>query len=90
MVITLLSSCSTVKVVPEGEYRLKKNSIIIPVNSRVSIITVVQTGAILFTDSSDTIISDDDASITTDSVTTFGNGVVKMFSRGQLNSRLWL
>lgn len=35
MVITLLSSCSTVKVVPEGEYRLKKNSIIIPVNSRV-------------------------------------------------------
>lgn len=35
MIIISLSSCSTVKVVPEGEYRLKKNSIIIPVNSRV-------------------------------------------------------
>ena len=35
LTISLLTSCSTVKVVPEGEYRLKKNSVIIPVSSKV-------------------------------------------------------
>ncbi|MDD2490946.1 MAG: POTRA domain-containing protein, partial [Bacteroidales bacterium] len=35
LTISHLTSCSTVKVVPEGEYRLKKNSVIIPVSSKV-------------------------------------------------------
>lgn len=35
LIISILNSCSTVKVVPDGEYRLKKNTIYIPVNSKV-------------------------------------------------------
>lgn len=35
LMLSLLTSCSTVKIVPDGEYRLKKNTVIIPVNSRV-------------------------------------------------------
>ena len=35
LMLSLLASCSTVKIVPEGEYRLKKNSVFIPVSSKI-------------------------------------------------------
>lgn len=35
LMLSLLASCSTVKIVPDGEYRLKKNTVVIPVNSKV-------------------------------------------------------
>lgn len=35
LIMSFLTSCSTVKVVPEGEYRLKKNSIVLPLNSKI-------------------------------------------------------
>lgn len=64
----------------------------IPVNSRVTQIAFAGTGQILFTDDGSSLMTDDNSSITTSTPANNiqGDGIVKMYSRGQLNARLWL
>jgi hypothetical protein len=63
----------------------------VPIGSRVTQITFIEGGQILFTDDGSAINADNNNSIVTGAGNPVsGNGIVKMFSRGQLNARLWL
>lgn len=63
----------------------------IPVNSRLTLISDSASGQVLFTDDGSVLMTDNNDSIASGLVNSVQkNGIVKMYSKGQFNARLWL